>query len=455
MRPLIVVCELRHADEIRQAIHSFGHPLAVRTFVSIHPLDLGTQFDPSQFKLELASALSRANQVPGASDKPVICATREVAKPLGLVRFCEAVGVEYEMATATELRARSNSTNRPPKIVRLLNHCGLSLRSAATTLLSGWRHGTIDRAWIDRWLNQFGTLGRYIWIGEAILRNLRMIDTVELGDMLHSLGLPTSVEYCVNRDPRAHGKSGEVLANLLTKRHQGKTIHESPARAIDGLGSREIVLFEDGLWSGTEALGVLDSLRGLRDPGKVKTTPLQAPFADLKITLAYGVATDYGINIVERYLSEHQLTMVRLVAAETIHVASEDILSSIENGTLPLHALRETGPDAGYLNPAIEDVLTAVDVPVPDQDEALEFCTSIGQQLFDSYLKHMQDSKGWTPWPDDKRKICALGMHGLGLLHVFGHSVPKAALPLLWASGPVSWKGRTIDWHPLFQNAWG
>ncbi|MNF76111.1 hypothetical protein D3C84_582130 [compost metagenome] len=90
----------------------------------------------------------------------------------------------------------------------------------------------------------------------------------------------------------------------------------------------------------------------------------------------------------------------------------------------------------------------------PEQcDYVREFCSSIGRQLWVNYCIRMGELKGWDMWADQKLDNCALGMHGLGLTHAFGHSVPKASLPLLWGSGPVQWNGKTINWSPLFKNA--
>jgi hypothetical protein len=76
-----------------------------------------------------------------------------------------------------------------------------------------------------------------------------------------------------------------------------------------------------------------------------------------------------------------------------------------------------------------------------------KFCKEIGVQLFRLYLS----AKGW-PWPEPKIEACSCGMYGLGLNLSFGHSIPKASLPLLWASGPVRYDRSTVDWVPLFEN---
>lgn len=49
-------------------------------------------------------------------------------------------------------------------------------------------------------------------------------------------------------------------------------------------------------------------------------------------------------------------------------------------------------------------------------------------------------AQGWHEWADEKRERCCFGMNGLGLTHTFGHSIPKASLPLLCCKGTVEWE---------------
>lgn len=68
-------------------------------------------------------------------------------------------------------------------------------------------------------------------------------------------------------------KSGEVIAILLTKLF-GDIVYDSPPMAIKAMPLGKPAVFEDGLWSGTEAMGVVESL--LREQeGREKTAPLE------------------------------------------------------------------------------------------------------------------------------------------------------------------------------------
>lgn len=44
-------------------------------------------------------------------------------------------------------------------------------------------------------------------------------------------------------------------------------------------------------------------------------------------------------------------------------------------------------------------------------------------------------------------------MYGLGMALAFGHSVPKASLPLFWMDGDVTIGANSLKWQPLFPDA--
>ena len=84
-------------------------------------------------------------------------------------------------------------------------------------------------------------------------------------------------------------------------------------------------------------------------------------------------------------------------------------------------------------------------------NDAKVFCQTVGAQLWKNYIK----KKEFDPasWPEERIRLCALGMEGLGLAFAFPHSVPKASLPLFWARGHVTAFGSSLDWTPLFPDA--
>ena len=205
----------------------------------------------------------------------------------------------------------------------------------------------------------------------------------------------------------------------------------------------------DGLWTGTEAVGVFESLLGHRED-REKTQALKDPamLSAVTLTLVYGVATDYGASMVNRYLRDKNLTNVSIFAAETIPLTSPQLLASINDTAFDVTDLRRHGPAPHDITPHFFNHFDNS----AEQALAIDFCKQVGQQLFDNYLAE-QVAGGWSPWDEQKRLKCCFGMNGLGLTHAFGHSVPKATMPLLWCKGPVQWQGRTVEWIPLFDHA--
>ncbi|SFO86333.1 hypothetical protein SAMN03159417_00376 [Ralstonia sp. NFACC01] len=432
----------------------YGHPRAVSDFVSVVDLDLETDLDPHQLRGRVYELVKRHPAASKATGEPLVCTTREISKALSINVLKGMIPLEAEIVRARDL-CSLQATDGSPLICRLLNKCDLSLKNATAHYISQWDHHQLGRPEVLAWLEQFGALGKFRWIGEAILRSLRIIDANELGQGFASVFNGMDGELCVNRDARRHGKSGDTIATLITKR-SNRIVHESPATAIDQHGKRKIILFEDGLWSGTEAMGVIESLQGKRQ-GKEKTRALQDPacLSEVEFTFAYGVATDYGQSVVRRFIHDVGLNGIfTVVAAETVSVASDKLLSDIESGLLPLDEIRRIGPPLSELRPYInKELIKDSSVPAAQQQEAATFCSEVGRQLFAAYLEGMQKTANWDPWPEEKVATCGLGMNGLGMVHAFSHSVPKATLPLIWGNGLVEWKGRHVNWRPLLPNA--
>lgn len=452
MRRLVIVCGRKNVPAVKVGLAHYGHPQAVADFVSIVERDLEVEFDPQQLRRDVYEVL-QTSQIK-ITGEPLVCVTRELAKALALKNLESMIALQSEVVSAKALCSLQGS-NGVPAIARLLNRCDLSLRNASAHYISQWDHHALGRQDVVAWLDQFGALGKLTWIGELILRNLQIIEANQLGQQFATIFAQEGGELCVNRDARRHGKSGDTIATLITKR-SGKIVHESPATAIEIHGGRKVILFEDGLWTGTEAMGVIESLQGKR-PGREKTRALQdaASLADIDFTFAYGVATDYGSAVVTKFIENEGLQgRFRVVSGLTVPVASERLLTDIMSGNAPLADIRRIGPPLAELRPFIATQL-GKDEALSDalRQDAAEFCRTIGRQLFAAYLENMQRSQGWDPWPAEKIAACGLGMNGLGMVHAFSHSVPKATLPLIWGAGVVEWKGRRVAWRPLLPNA--
>jgi hypothetical protein len=115
-----------------------------------------------------------------------------------------------------------------------------------------------------------------------------------------------------------------------------------------------VAIFEDGLWTATEVIGVLDSMLGVRTE-KLKS-PLVVPpdgvtIADLRFTLAYGMATDYGLAMLRQFLVERGLTNFDVVHGEIISVAGADVSTQLASSGLTVPQMRHDGPPAGVIRP--------------------------------------------------------------------------------------------------------
>lgn len=452
MRQLVIICESTHSKSIAQNVKAFCHP-ALERFFSVIPVDIEAG-GPFRKELDILLGIVRSD-FPGTSESPLVCYTRPVGTALKLKELARALEFEIKLEALSRLTKQKNGDGSAVPIQSCLNQCGLSLRGGAVELLQHWSHSKIDRNAVDSWMAQFGSLGKeFKWIGEQILGSIDMVPAAELGELFNGLEIPSSSALCINRDPRKTAKSGDVISNLLTKRNPGAIIHASPAEAIYDHGASQLTVFEDGLWSGTEALGIIESLLGLRDPSKLKTPSLRSPqdLEGVEVVFAYGIATDYGTALVNRFLRDKGLTNVRVHSARILTVAAPSVIAQLENGEVDFSIVRETGPTGGLL-PHVFSIFEGRGVDATLIRSATDFCKSIGEQLLTHYLGEQQILHGWSPWPVEKVIRASLGMHGLGLTQAFGHSIPKASLPLLWRGGPVTYNNRTIDWVPLFKNS--
>lgn len=448
MRPLVFVCEEKDVDDLNQAISQFIHPQIPAGFVSIVVVNLSAHnLITEKYKVTDACRVCPN----GSTNTPMVHGTKEVSHALNLETLLSTFNIKHKRHARSMLCA----THRPQPIIQgILSDCGLTVKAAATEMLSGWAHQQIDTKSIERWAEQFNRFGKLTWLSQLILSNVRYVSQTQLGDLLCSSLARDDSALSVNHDLRTHGKSGDVLANLLNKRMQGKRIYENPADAIED-GHSKIIMFEDGLFTGTETVGVLESILGERASDRQKSRPLSDPtkFPLVEFTLYYGIGTDYGKSIVDRFLKERNITNVNVKCSESVLVAANGTLDNIASGIWKINELWENGPPNNAINPHF---LSSEKISKEQLIFARKFCTEIGHQLFFNYLQEMKKRKpGFRDWAPEKLGKCSLGMWGLGLTVAFGHSIPKASLPLLWGTGPITFEGKRLDsWVPLFENSW-
>ncbi len=456
MRPLLILCEPKHAASIWRGVERFAHPQLAPEFVTLVEIDPDGYVDREDIHFKILARIRQEGWPAGATGRPHIAATDAIYAAVGLKAFLNGREVDVTKLYARDIGRLDRETEAKPQLQTVLAGCGLTLHNASATLLSKWSHSLVDLRAVTDWQNQFATLGKeYRWIAEFILRELVMTDPTDLTDSLRELPIGTNVAACYNKDERGTPKSGEVVAGLLHKRNQLIKIHDAPAAAFEAGEYSKIVVFEDGLWTGTEAVGILESLQGLR-PGRAKTRALSDPalLGTCDLTLAYAVATDYGLALMRRYAKDKSLDRVTFWRAREVNVAAPGVIERFANPEYDPGELFVTGPAADSLQPYLVELARQ---RLGDEKAAQlrTFCASVGRQLFDNYLTDQVRDQGWSldKWPEEKRALAALGMHSMGLAHAFAHSVPKASLPLLWGKGQVAIGGRRVNWKPLFQNA--
>lgn len=449
MRPLLILAETRHLPKIKELVQVYGHPAVVDKFVRIIDVDLTLDIETGRIYLEIQTAL-QAKRPDNASEGYTVCATSDLARKLSLKTLLQPQNIKLEIYSGKALaKVLRPDDPKKPELANILGSCELSINTAASKLLGAWSHSLIDVNSLSAWKGQFGKLGKFSWVADAILANTVLIAPHELGRRFVESPLPHADSVVYNKDGRGTIKSGEVIANLLTKRLPGLEILDSLTDAIEKHPGGNIVMVEDGLWTGTEAVGVFESLLGNRT-AKEKTKALKDPalLKDVTLTLVYGVTTDYGVSMINRYLSEKGLVNITIFSAEKLNLTSAQLLQNIADPAFDINDLKNYGPDPVDITPHFFSHFGSL----PQKQLAIDFCKEVGQQLFDNYLADMQ-AKGWSPWPESKREKCCFGMNGLGLTHAFGHSIPKASLPLLWCKGTVEWAGRSVEWVPLFENS--
>ncbi len=342
----------------------------------------------------------------------------------------------------------------------ILRQSGLDWKSDTVDRLGTYDHFSIGRPHVDKWLRQFERLG-VSWIGDRLVRYLDFWPSARL---ILSLGLTKSELgnfdcVCVNR--KRIGKSGDVLANLL-KKHIRSLGVDMPVEDFydtfankDKLGNYKSILFiEDSLLTGTEMTNCFQALMGRQRPTgrdwNMPCLPYPATLRTKPIELRFPVSTSLGSLRFRQFLDCEDFKDIKLNCCPAGQI---DVLT--EAGRVALKESKFFDSEQGLTNCPV-DAKSHIKLHAFEgkwgskekRNRAIQFCTSVGAQLWELYIQEMK----WN-WPQKKKDVCSLGMHGLGLGVGFAHSVPKASLPLFWMDGPVKWDGTTLDWMALFPNA--
>jgi hypothetical protein len=341
-------------------------------------------------------------------------------------------------------------------LLRHLSELGLDWRSEVTTRLGHYALGSIGEVEIDRWLAQFERLGNHRAVGEHLLQLIDILPLTELGDSLSVGSDFYGAELVVGFNNDKWGKSWGTVSTLIRKRCASASLFPITEAIEKGGHPKVLRLVEDGLFSGTEMRAILDSLQGKRPPGRSQKVPKLADptlLSLVSIQVHFGVVCDFGEAMLRKYMATNALPNIQIA----VSAAARKL--RVLHGSPP--------PDTvglGDDDEAFRARLRSRVVPFAFQDDkgwkdaaslarARTFCENVGAQLWQRYLE--KKSFDLSAWPENRVKLCALGMEGLGLTFAFPHSVPKASLPLLWARGKVTVHGTSLEWIPLFPNADG
>ena len=335
----------------------------------------------------------------------------------------------------------------------------LDWRSEVTTRLSHYALGAVSETAVDKWLRQFERLGNHRAVGEHLLQLLDVLPLAELGEALSTDAAFFGADLVVGFNNDKWGKSWGTVSTLIRKKCPSASLCPI-TEAIEKGGHPSVLrLVEDGLFSGTEMRAIFDSLRGTRPAGHTQKVPSLADpsiLSRVSLQIHFGVVCDFGEAMLRQYMVSNALPNIQI----SVSPAARKVRVLFAPPVVP--SALAGAPSAGGGQSAFQDLLRSRVVPFAFQEDkgwkdaaslltAKVFCQRVGEQLWRNYIA----KKNFDPhrWPDDRMRLCSLGMEGLGLTLAFPHSVPKASLPLFWARGPVTIDGTSLDWVPLLPEA--
>lgn len=352
-------------------------------------------------------------------------------------------------ASQEKLRNRWQNAGREPALVhkeehnrllgqfgRILKELGFHWETYAVGQLSRFSGQTTP---LKDWQDQFSRL-KVGYLGRRLLMQLQVVAFGDNGRPFaprrHEM-IGQKTLHCYFNDGEQGGSWVSVQDELS---HDISTDMVRPIEVTPGGFSLpagdvdELVIYEDGLWSGRETVKRMVAIKNLREVRQIR--------------LRFAVVTDFGLMVARHAIRHYQLqTSVRVDAngARFEKFVRPGLPSELELGT-------GMDPDAYFL--ALHNhVERAAFRNADDWPEGLESAEAttraIGSQLVRRWLE--KDSSPEVVAKGIKK--FELGGGGFASTTVFTRSVPKVCLPLFWLSGPVSLNGNTVQWRPLFLDA--
>jgi hypothetical protein len=328
---------------------------------------------------------------------------------------------------------------KPEILIKRLGNISKSLkihwRDHALTQIGKFQNQTTD---LDDWCRQFFDLG----VGHIGRRIAMRLEVVEYGGFaepfepkLHER-VGQSLLHCYVQDEDTGG-SWKSISDHLAHTYPSHLIEPIPVKdhklIVPKTNADEIVIYEDGLWSGSETVKRLQ---------KLATDPIDTP-----LRLRFAITTDFGL-MVARQAVRHFNLQGRVVIdpnnARFEQFVTPDIPSALERG--------EGMEPRTYFKELHKHVVESVFCDPGDWPEGFEESREVTKLLGQQLVRHWYKTDRPDDDPDDGAEKFGLGGGGFAASIAFPRSVPKICLPLLWLAGPVEHNGKSLNWCPLFKD---
>jgi len=317
-----------------------------------------------------------------------------------------------------------------------LDTVGISWRTHVVAELAKFEGPQVK---LDVWLQQFQLLGQAD-VGRKLAAKLRVIQTGAFVKTAFAVRTTDQIGHrqanCYVKDADGGGSWVE-MQSLLTHTFPPNKVFpvlwdkdtcrlDFPTTDVD-----EFVIYEDGLWSGSEAVR------------RLKAIAAAPPAA--RVTFRFGVVTDFGLLVIR-----HAIRSLGLTTSVTVDTAGLEA-SRFLAAPLPEHLQLGMGiKQDDYFNELHQHVAPHAFREINNWSlEEIEFCKDIGRQLVGRWLELKRKRKPTA----DEINVFALGGGGFGSTLAFSRSIPKVCLPLLWLEGPVHVSSKRLNWQPLLADA--
>lgn len=322
------------------------------------------------------------------------------------------------------------------KLKKTLNQLGFHWRAYAQSQLDLFDGKTTP---LDRWCDQFFDLD-VGYLGRRLAMQLQVFD---YGDengpfalRLHET-LGQKLLHCYI-DDGDHGGSWISVQDHLSHDLQAESLQpinvKSGAFDIPDGDMDEVVVYEDGLWSGSETV---KRLKLIKESGS--KVPIRFKFA---------VVTDFGLMVARQAIRHFELQNVVRIDA------NYSKLERFLKAPVPKELIYGQGMEPKtYFKALHEHVEMSAFRNSQDWPESLDRAREAAKDLGSQLVKHWYRTERPGDDADDGADKFCLGGGSFASTITFRRSVPKVCLPLFWLAGPITLNGRSTEWKPLFLDA--